>query len=273
MARREIFEVSFSTGHARKLHARELGGLERDYPWASLDPGRYPHRLVQRARLGWTENAFNEHCTAAAMGQLLLALCQARAPLDLISMMSRFALDEVIHIELCSRVAMQLGGGVPIAYDPDEVPLPLDPDLSPLQRANELVVAICCVGEAFSFPMLSGAMRSATHPLTRAVLTTIVRDEAMHGAFGFAYLDWIGAELSRAERDRLGKVARATLSRFEPLYARVSSKVTDGVTSEGFAIEHVHELGWMEAQAYRALATTTVDEAVRGPLSRYGIVV
>jgi hypothetical protein len=267
----EIFELSMTRGPARRLHRRALGDLEHDYPWHSLDPARYPDELVVRARFGWTENAFNEFCTAAAMGQLVAALGQARAPLDLWSMASAFAADELIHIELCARVAMRLGGGVPIAYDPEDIVFRIDPSLSPLQRATELVVRLCCVGEAVSFPLLSGAMRSASHPLTKAVLTKIVQDEALHGRFGWLYMDWIGSRLSRTDRDRLGRAARETLERYEPLWERLHSRVVDGVTSEGFLLEHIHEIGWMEASAYATLARKTVEEAVRAPLASYGI--
>ena len=48
-------------------------------------------------------------------------------------------------------------------------------------RLAELVVRVCCVGEAFSLPMLAGAKLRAACPLTRAVLETIVEDEAAHG--------------------------------------------------------------------------------------------
>jgi hypothetical protein len=268
---RELFELSMTGGFARRLHERALGALERDYPWDSLDPSRYPPLLVARARLGWTENAFNEFCTAAAMGQLLEALVKARVPLDLLSMASRFPLEEVVHIELCARMAMRLGGGAAIAYDPEDIVFALDPSLSPIERANELVVRLCCVGEAFSFPMLSGALRSAAHPLSRAILTKIVQDEALHGKFGFLYLGWIGGELRPAERDRLGRAARETLDAYRPLFEGVQSRVTDGITSEGFRLEHVRELGWMEASAYRALALETIEDAVRAPLARAGI--
>ncbi|TKD08436.1 ferritin-like domain-containing protein [Polyangium fumosum] len=268
---REVFDLSFSNGFARTLHERALGDIEHEYPWQSLDPSRYPPLLLARARVGWTENAFNEFCTAAAMGQMLQALVQARAPLDLIGMASRFAIEEVLHVELCARMAMRLGGGAPIHYDPEDIVFDLDPSLTPLERSNELVVRLCCVGEALSFPLLSGAMRSASHPLSRSILETIVRDEAHHGNFGFLYLDWIRADLRPAERDRLGKAARQTLDAYRSLWERGPSHVVDGVTSEGFLLEHVRELGWMEASAYAELARVTIEESVRAPLARVGI--
>lgn len=267
----ELFEIDLTDGPALAIHERELGHIEHAYPWHELDPTRYPPTLVERARLAWTENAFNEYCTAVAMGQLIDALGRARVPLDLWSMACRFPLDEIIHVELCSRVAMCLGGGAPLTYEPDQVGFELDPSLTPLQRASELVVRLCCVGEAISFPLLSGCMRSASHPLTKAVLTKIVQDEALHGRLGFLYLDWIAGELDPVERDRLGLAARETLREYEPLWERLRSRTVNGVTSKGFQLEHVHELGWMEAQAYKELALDSVERSIREPLLKYGI--
>jgi hypothetical protein len=149
----------------------------------------------------------------------------------------------------------------------------LDPSLTPLQRCNELVVRLLSVGEALSLPLLTGCMRAATHPLVRAVLTHIVRDEAMHGRLGWLYLDWIAGELPRAERDRLAHAATETIAHHEPIWASLRSRVVDGVTSEGFAIADVHALGWMESSSYAALARSELEQSVCAPLRRYGIVV
>lgn len=265
---RQPFRVIASSGSARALQA---GPPTREYPWASLDPARYPTELVRRARRSWTENAFNEYCTFIGLGQMLQALGEAQAPLDLGRMASRFLEEEVVHIDLCARMAEQLGGLWPRSFDPDTIALPLDPSLTPRQRAAELVVRLCCVGEAFSLPMLSGALRSAAHPLSRAVLTTIVEDEALHGRFGYLYLAWASDDWTAAERDRLGKAASESLATFAPLWQRLTSSVVDGVTREGFLLEHVHELGWMESTAYRALALETVERAVRAPLAKLGV--
>jgi hypothetical protein len=264
----ERFRVISSSGASR---AHQAGPPAREYPWDTLDPTRYPAELVRRARRSWTENAFNEYCTFIALGQMLQAMGEAQAPLDLWRMASRFLEEEILHVELCARMASQLGGLWPRTFEPDAIALPLDPSLTPRQRAAELVVRICCVGEAFSLPMLSGAMRTAAHPLSRAVLTTIVEDEALHGRFGYLYLAWAEAEWTPAERDRLGQAASSALATFAPLWQRLTSSVVDGVTSEGYRVEHVHELGWMESTAYRALALETVERAVRGPLAKLGV--
>jgi hypothetical protein len=168
---------------------------------------------------------------------------------------------------------MRLGGGAPIRYDAESLRIPIDPSLTPLERCNELVVRLLCVGEALSLPLLTGCMRSATHPLVRAVLTHIVRDEALHGRLGFLYFDWIGCDLTLPERDRLARAAADTLAHHASIWEKLRSRARNGVTSEGFDLRDVRALGWMESSEYAALARAEVDQSVREPLRRYGIFV
>ena len=266
---RQPFDLEWLGGPAEKYFRRLRPGVE-DLPWGTLRPADYPPRLVDRARVSWTEAAYNEYCTAAAFAELLRLLLEARAPVDLIGMASDFVADEVLHIELTSRLAMELGGGAPYRIDFATLVPPLHGE-SPLERANEAVVRLCCVGEAYSVPMLAGCRRSAAHPLTRAVLERIVVDEAPHGRFGWLYLDWIADELSDGERKRLAAVAIDTLRVLSPLWRKLSSRVTDGVTTEGYLLAHVRELGWMESSEYARVAREAVRVEVAEPLARYGI--
>lgn len=263
------FDVCLSHGRARHLYQRKFPAAD-EIPWESLRPEDYEPELVKRARISWTEAAFNEHCTGIGMGQLFSALATSQAPLDLQFLVSQFLAEELFHVELCSRVAARLGGGAPISYDPRQVASRLDPTLSPRQQANELIVRICCVGEALSFPLLSGAMRSATHPVTRGVLQRIVRDEALHGELGWMYLDWSQDLLDDAERQRLGRVATQTLDQFRPIWAPLSPGRA-GKTAAGFPLEQAHALGWMEAGAYREAAVEAEDQKVVKRLAGYGI--
>lgn len=260
-----LFELGHLGGRAAALWQRASGHLAEAYDWQSLDPAGLDPELVERGRLGWTENAFNEFCTAAAMGQLLEVLVQASVPVDLLGLASTFVLDEVVHVELCARMAMRLGGGAPIRYDPADLHHDFEPGLSPLQRANELVVRLCCVGETFSLPMLAGSQRAATHPLTRAVLARIVEDEANHGDLGWLYLDWIGAELDEAERRRLFLAAQDTAAHLVSRYRDEAPPVPSHALPP-----HFHDMGWMSPSEYRLRA----DEAVKAlftRLSRHGI--
>ena len=144
--------------------------------------GHARHRPFRRAaaacaaRLAWTGAAFQEHRTGVACAATLRALIEARAPLDLIALASRFPLDEMVHVELCARMAMELGGGTEILHDPiDDDRSTRRPTLSPLMRAASCVVRFFCVGEALSIPLLRGTWHAARHPLPRAVLGRIVQ--------------------------------------------------------------------------------------------------
>jgi hypothetical protein len=266
----EPFDLEWLGGVAEHHFRKVRPGVD-EMPWGTLEPSRYPAALVDRARISWTEAAYNEYCTASAFSELLGALLAAKAPIDLIGMASDFVADEILHIELTSRIAMELGGGAPYVIDFENLHRKPSDDLSPLQRANELVVHVCCVGEAFSLPMLASAFGSATHPLTRAVLERIVKDEAPHGRLGWLYLDWAADKIDEAERTRLADVTVETIAALAPLWQRLQSRVEGGITTEGYRIEHIRELGWTEASLYKARARVAIEQDVIAPLARFGI--
>ncbi|HLK35483.1 MAG TPA: hypothetical protein VKU41_01940 [Polyangiaceae bacterium] len=249
-------------------------GIERRYrkmrpeveamPWGTLSlDGLSPKDLLQ-ARKQWTGAAFQEHRTAIACAATLRVLMEARAPLDLIALGARFPLDELVHVELCSRMAMELGGGTEIVHDPDWLLVDSDPDRRPLVRAADLVVRCFCVGEALSIPLLRGTWKAAAHPLPRAVLGRIVRDEAMHGTFGFAFLDWARSELGDEERRYLAsqgdRAIRAIRRQWDAIRAVKPRPVRPN-----------DPIAWMESSAYLALAERSMREKVVRPLLARGI--
>src|SRR6185436_9553933 len=135
-----------AAGMSEELFELELvgGAIERKYlalrpeveamPWGTLGPALAhlaPERL-EAARRAWTGAAFQEHRTGAACAATLKSLIEARAPLDLIALASRFPLDEMVHVELCARVAGELGGGASITYDPDRMVAEIGADHEPL---------------------------------------------------------------------------------------------------------------------------------------------
>ncbi|MBN8226865.1 hypothetical protein JYK02_05000 [Corallococcus macrosporus] len=271
MSTEALFELDLTDGPALTLHERASGHVAERYPWDSLEPSRYPAALLERARYSWTLRALNEFGSATVMGQLVQVMGEARVPLDLWSLAARFPAEEIHHVELCARMAMRLGGGTRLSYSPGAFAVAFDPSLTWLQRASELIVRVCCVGETLSFALLSGCLRATAHPLTRAVLTTLVQEEALHGRLGYLYLDWLAPDLDAAEKDRLGRVAREALEAQAPLWEKLRSTTKDGVTSEGFLLEHVTELGWMESRDYVTVSQETAETQVRAPLLRHGI--
>jgi hypothetical protein len=261
----EIFELELFGGPIERRYRRvrpEVGEM----PWGTLSTKSIPEADVILARKAWTGAAFQEHRTGIACAASLRALIEVRAPLDLIAIASRFPLDEMVHVELCARMAMELGGGTEILHDPDEMVLDGDRSVSPLSRAAELITRFFCVGEALSIPLLRGTWKAARHPLPRAVLGRIVRDEAAHGTFGFTFLDWALPKMSEAEIAHVGRHAdmgiEAVKRQWADIRRRPARKSTGGPGDT---------LAWMESDAYLALAGRSMREKVVGPLLERGV--
>lgn len=261
----EVFELELLGGGWERRY-RSLRPEVEAMPWGTLDPAAHPPELVLAARKSWTGAAFQEHRTGAACAETLRCLIEARAPLDLIAVASRFPLDEMVHVELCARMAMELGGGTEILHDPDEMILRANPALSPLMRAAELVVYNFCVGEALSIPLIRGTWHAAVHPLPRAILGRIVKDEAAHGVFGFTFLDWAAPLLTDADRAHLTAVARQGIEGIHQLW--------DDIARRPSGPDHsVHALGWMRTDAYLELAERSLESQVVAPLRARGFMV
>lgn len=133
-------------------------------PWDTLRPELYPPDVLLAARKAWTTAAFQEYRTGTACTEALHLLLEARAPLDLIALATRFPLDEMVHVELCARMAMALGGATEIIYEPGTLAPRPDPEQPLLVQAAELVTVLFCVGEALSIPLLRGTWHAARHP-------------------------------------------------------------------------------------------------------------
>jgi hypothetical protein len=233
-------------------------------PWGTLDVSGYDPTLVVAARQSWTLAAYQEHRTGAACADTVQALITAQAPVDLIAVATRFPLDEMVHVEMCARLAEELGGGTHVEHDPAElIPSP-SLDLPPLLRAADCVVRYFCVGEALSIPLLRGTWHASTHPLMKGVLGCIVRDEAAHGSFGWTFLDWAGDELTAEDRRHLAEVAGRTIAVLTRSWRHVRARPEADVSE-------LNALGWMETDAYLALAERSLVRNVLQPLRARGI--
>jgi hypothetical protein len=259
----ETFELFMLGGATEKRYRRmrpEVLGL----PWGTLDPSRFDPRLVLAARKSWTLAAYQEHRTGAACAETVQAMIVARVPVDLIAVATRFPLDEMAHVEMCARLAQELGGGTHVEFDPHAlIPSP-EWDLPPLLRAADCVVRYFCVGEALSIPLLHGTWQAAKHPLVRGVLGRIVRDEAAHGSFGWSFLDWAADELSLTDRQHLARVAGATIDALTDSWKSIHGR-------KELDVDDIHALGWMDSEAYLALAKRSLRAKVLEPLRARGI--
>lgn len=259
----ELFELELLGGGMERRYRRARPEVEA-MPWGTLDPRPFSEAVLVAARRSWTSAAFQEHRTAAACAATLRALISARAPLDLIAGFARFPLDEVVHVELCARMAMELGGGTELWHEPSALCADADPSLSPLLQATELVTRNFCVGEALSIPLLHGTWLRATHPLPRAILGRIVRDEAAHGIFGWTFLDWALPLLPASGPSLIRRTAELTIAEIHKLWAEVRRRPPLS-PSDG------HALGWMGSAEYLELAARSLQTRVLTPLRDRGI--
>src|SRR6185436_18159651 len=129
----ELFELEMIGGRIERRYRKMRPEVEA-MPWGTIDVSRVPEADLIAARSAWTLAAFQEHRTGVACAATLRALIEARAPLDLIAVASRFALDEMVHVELCARMAMELGGGTEVQHEPGALILEAAPDWPPLVR-------------------------------------------------------------------------------------------------------------------------------------------
>jgi hypothetical protein len=259
----EVFELEMLGGAMEKRYRTMRPEIE-DMPWGTIDPSKYPEPLRLAAQRAWTGAAFQEHRTGAACAATLRSLIEARAPLDLIAVACRFPLDEMVHVELCSRLAMEFGGGIELHHDPETMVAPVGVGEEALMRAAHQVVCFFCVGEALSIPLLHGTATRATHPLTRAVLRRIVQDEADHGTFGWAFLDWAQPHLEPEDLVALGQTADYAI---QSVYANWDAIRARPPASDA----HIGDLGWMQTDEYLALAERSLAKQVVKPLRARGI--
>lgn len=252
----ESFRIGWFGGAAEKRVRRERP-LQIDFD--ALDPGVYPEPLVESARAAWTYGAYQEYCSAAAFAALQTSLLEAGAPIDLVACAGSFVADEMLHVELNARIAVALGGGISPPVDLAHVTPRVEG--TPMERVLTLAVRTCCVGEAFSLPVLAGTRACSTHPVIRAVLERIVRDEGPHSQLGWWILDW--ADPDDALREKLGRVATDALGFHLEQLEHLPPDPADPAD--------VHALGWMTASEWAQAARTAIRSSVVEPLARHGI--
>jgi hypothetical protein len=163
----------------------------------------------------WLASAFNEYHSAAIMAEMSTALIRAQAPLDLCTAAAAFAGHELVHAELCARLSVAFGPCDQIQAAPPMLPA-MDRGLSDQERCHRIVMRVCVVGESLSLAWITAMARQTEPPVIRRVLRRILKDEALHRAFGWMYLDWALPVLDKRERARVRDAARRDLESARP---------------------------------------------------------
>jgi hypothetical protein len=260
------FELEWMGGAAEHRFRKARPGVET-LPWGTLDPSKYAPQAVEQARASWTEVAINELRAVASFSEVLRALVDVKAPLDLLGMTSDFLADECSHVEIASRMAMELGGAAPRQVDFDRFTAK-PRGLTPMQRANELVLRIGCISEAFSGGTATVSYASTKHALARAAYETILRDEAHHRRLGGLYFEWALAHIDEDELRRLGQVLLAALRELSPFW---KSRAAQAELPAGWPEEDLIALGWFRPSRFAPIAKEVVVRDILDPLETIGI--
>ena len=258
---KEPFELEWMGGPAEHHFRKARPGVDA-MPWGTLDASKFARSAVERARGSWTEVAMNEYRAVASFSEVLRALVDVKAPLDLLGMTSDFLADEVHHVELASRMAMELGGAAPRTIDLDRFAA-RPRGLTRLQRANELVLRVSCVAEAFSGGTATVSHDATTHELPRAVYEKILRDESLHRRLGGLYFEWAFERIDEAELERLGRVLFSSLDALAPFWKNERPPAPPD--------DELRALGWLETATFARVAREVALRDVVEPLATIGI--
>jgi hypothetical protein len=271
------FELEWMGGPAEH-HFRKARPATEELPWGTLDPSKYAPAAVDRARRSWTGVAMNEYRAVAYFTHVLRALVEVRAPLDLLGMTSDFLADECAHVELASRLAMELGGAAQQDVDLERfAPGPVGK--TPLERANDIILRVSCISEAFAGGTATVSLASTTHELPRAVYESILRDEAHHRRLGGLYFEWALSRIDDAELARLGRTLHTVLKDYSVYWTAARSASPAGSPSApGLATpapyeEELRALGWLPAARFAEIAREVVVRDILDPLETIGIAI
>jgi hypothetical protein len=256
-------------GGAAEHRFRKVRPGADDLPWGTVPLGDYSPAALEFVRAAWTDVALNEYRAIASFSEVLRALVDVKAPLDLLGMTSDFLADECSHVELASRMAMDLGGAAARVMDRDQFAARRDMSLSPLQRANELVLCMSSIAEAFAGGTASVTLQTTTHPLARAIYERVLRDEAHHRRLGGLYFEWAYARLDEGELQRLGRVMLSALKGYAPFWTSRAAKAETPAPLEA----EIRSLGWPGPESFGPLAREVVVRDILDPLSEIGIVI
>jgi hypothetical protein len=218
---------------------------------------------TDRARLEWTNRVIAEYRSAATAARTLHLGIACGLPSELLAVAARIVTDEVAHAEISHATLVAIGGSEhPVALDVADLLLTTaDP---PLAELTDRVVAGFAMGETFAVPLFAAMRANAGLPAAREALDRILRDEAVHRAFGWDALDALLAIDPVGVRERL----TASWPRWIADFRRSYGVAVDGVPLSPDEIA----AGLLPSSAYVAIFEETTAD-IRGRLQRRDITV
>jgi len=147
-----------------------------------------PGGEVPRAVHEWRRRVQAEYRSAAVTAQLVHWMITAGLPEELVGTGLRIVGDELVHARLSQDCVVALGGSdAPQAVDASLLAEPSSEGV--LAALLDSLLSNFLFGETLAVPLFRALRERATHPAVDPVLTRILRDEAVHRAFGWEVLD------------------------------------------------------------------------------------
>lgn len=140
-------------------------------------------------RTEWANRVRAEYGSAALTARVVHGLIATGLPRPLIDTALRIVRDELDHAEISHRTLVALGG--------EEETLNIDianlagpsSNAPVLANLTESILGAFCVGETVAVPLFAAMRAGATRPEVLEALDRILRDEAVHRAFGWDVLE------------------------------------------------------------------------------------
>lgn len=216
-----------------------------------------------RARTEWAHRVAAEYTSAALAAQVLQWGIRFGLPRPLLDTAHRVVSDELDHAALSHACLVALGGGRdPVELDEGGLAAgAARPD--PLVALVDTILESFCFGETLAVPLFGAMRATTTAPAAVAALDRILRDEAVHRAFGWQALDALLALDRDGVADRVAAQLPAVTARFHAAY---------GATPDGPPLTaDERAFGLLEPAAYREIFARTVHGDIASRLSRRGL--
>jgi hypothetical protein len=222
------------------------------------------HReAVNRTHVEWKNRVAAEYRSSAITAQVLHLAIQCGFPDELLRTALRIVGDELDHARLSHECLVALGGDdAPAALDVTSLAVPAAAE-GPLASLLDLLGANFCLGETFAVPLFARMREGTTHPAARDVLDRVLRDEAVHRAFGWDALDVVLAIDPDGARARMASRLPGWLAAFRRSYG--TPRDVPPITAAERAA------GLIDLAEYVAIHDDTVANDIAGRFARRGI--
>jgi len=178
-----------------------------------------------RAIAEWRNRVRAEYGSAGLAAQVVHWMIQAAFPEQLVDTGLRIVSDELAHAKMSHDVVQALGGGEePLAIDVRMTAFPQAPE-GILASLVDSVLRNFCFGETFAVPLFAAMREHTTEPPARTALNRILKDEAVHRAFGWDALDVLLSIDGAGVRQRVSHKAPGYLKGFRNAYCLAEGRL------------------------------------------------